>query len=143
MNNAVIYVRRACKDPATQKNLENQLKACREWCQKRGVEIVKEYVDDGVSGSKIENQPALMELMNDIESGRIKDIKFVVGCKYAAFSRNYEEYLKFKQFVKDHKAKLMSIQEPEADEKIIKNFIELMDEMYFEELKERKRLNKK
>jgi DNA invertase Pin-like site-specific DNA recombinase len=48
---------------------EMQLRELREYAQRRELEIVKEYVDNGVSGSK-DSRPALNRLMADVQSRR-------------------------------------------------------------------------
>ena len=51
-------------------SVENQTIAITEYATKHGIEIVKEYVDDGKSGVTIGGRPALQKLLKDVESGK-------------------------------------------------------------------------
>lgn len=58
-----IYVRVSTDEQTTM----NQLIELREFCKRMNYEIYKEYVDEGISGSKID-RPALDEMMKDVFS---------------------------------------------------------------------------
>ena len=62
---AGIYARVSSKDQTT----ENQLLELRRYCEARGWEIFKEYVDEGVSGAK-DRRPALDQLVADAKRRR-------------------------------------------------------------------------
>lgn len=63
---------------------EMQLAELREYCARRGWQVVDEYVDEGVSGSK-ESRPALNRLMTDAHQRRFD----VVACwKIDRFGRS-------------------------------------------------------
>ena len=66
---------------------EMQLRELREYCQRRGWEIVDEYVDAGVSGSR-ERRPALDRLLADC-SRRLVDA--VVVYRYDRFARSLRQ----------------------------------------------------
>ncbi|HET7086996.1 MAG TPA: recombinase family protein [Rhizomicrobium sp.] len=48
---------------------ENQADIIREFAQKRGIEIVRTYADEGKSGLRIDGRDALKRLISDVESG--------------------------------------------------------------------------
>ncbi len=50
---------------------ENQLVHCRQLAQTRGFEVVQEFVDKGISGSK-DRRPALDEMVKDARAGKYK-----------------------------------------------------------------------
>jgi DNA invertase Pin-like site-specific DNA recombinase len=50
-------------------SVENQTIAITEYATKYGIELVKEYVDDGKSGLTIGGRPALQRLLSDVEAG--------------------------------------------------------------------------
>lgn len=52
---------------------EMQLRELREYCQRRGWEIAREYVDNGVSGSK-DSRPELNRLMLDAKQRKLDTI---------------------------------------------------------------------
>jgi len=45
---------------------ENQADAIRQYAQKRGVEIVRTYADEGKSGLRIDGRDALKQLISDV-----------------------------------------------------------------------------
>jgi DNA invertase Pin-like site-specific DNA recombinase len=71
---------------------EVQLQPLRQLCTARGFEIVREYVDHGVSGTK-ERRPQLDELMTDATKGR-RDFQAVLVWKFDRFARSVEHLLK-------------------------------------------------
>ena len=50
---AVIYTRVSTKDQVTNLSLGTQLKACRDYCQREGFEILREFTDAGESAKTI------------------------------------------------------------------------------------------
>jgi DNA invertase Pin-like site-specific DNA recombinase len=54
-------------------DVDLQIRDCREYCQNRGWQIVHEYVDNGVSGSK-DSRPALNRLMLDAKQRKLDAI---------------------------------------------------------------------
>jgi DNA invertase Pin-like site-specific DNA recombinase len=64
-----------------------QLRELREYCERRGLQIVEEYVDRGISGSR-ERRPALDRLMADCRR-RLVDI--VVVYRYDRFARSLRQ----------------------------------------------------
>ena len=57
----------------TDQNCEMQLSDLRKMADRRGLELVEEYVDQGVSGTK-DNRPELNRLMKDAKRGRFKAV---------------------------------------------------------------------
>lgn len=71
---------------------ETQLQPLRALCTARGFEVVREYIDHGVSGAK-EKRPALDEMMLDATKGR-RDFQAVLVWKFDRFARSVEHLLK-------------------------------------------------
>ena len=65
MKRIAIYARVSTTDQST----ESQLLDLRRYTRERGWNIYKEYVDEGISGTK-DSRPALNELMNDAKKRR-------------------------------------------------------------------------
>lgn len=65
---AAQYVRMSTEHQ--QYSTDNQAATIAIYAQKRGLEIVKTYADEGKSGLNIKGRPALRALLDDIESGR-------------------------------------------------------------------------
>jgi len=68
-------------------NPEVQLRELRDYCTRRGLEIVHEYVDNGVSGSR-ERRPALDQLMT---ACRKRLVDGVVVYRYDRFARSLRQ----------------------------------------------------
>lgn len=64
---AVEYVRMSTEHQ--QYSTENQADKIREYATRRGIEIVRTYVDAGKSGLRIEGRASLQQLLKDVESG--------------------------------------------------------------------------
>lgn len=65
---AAEYVRMSTEHQ--QYSTENQADKIREYAQRRGIEIVKTYADEGKSGLRIDGRHALQQLIADVESGK-------------------------------------------------------------------------
>jgi len=61
-----IYARVSTRD----QNVQQQLDALHTWAQGRGLEVVEEFVDEGVSGEKAK-RPALSRLLRACTDGRV------------------------------------------------------------------------
>jgi DNA invertase Pin-like site-specific DNA recombinase len=84
MNRAAIYARVSTLNG---QKPEMQLAEIRQYCQRRGWEIVREYVDKGVSGAK-ERRPALDRLLADC---RRRTVDCVVVYRYDRFARSLRQ----------------------------------------------------
>jgi len=68
-------------------DVEMQLRELREYSERRGLQIVEEYIDKGVSGSR-EHRPALDRLMTDCRKRRVDA---VVVYRYDRFARSLRQ----------------------------------------------------
>ena len=100
MKSVAIYARvstvRKAKDGSVdeaeirKQNPEVQLTELRAACAHRGIQIVEEYVDSGVSGAK-ESRPALDRLMTDASAGKFDGVMVV---RFDRFARSTKHLLK-------------------------------------------------
>jgi len=67
-NNVATYVRTATTD---QHLASNQMDVLREYAKRHGMQIVEEYFDVGKSGVSIRDREALVQMVQDVESGQI------------------------------------------------------------------------
>ncbi len=67
--NVAIYARVSTEE----QNADNQVKLCREYCQRAGHTVFKVYQDDGISGMR-ESRPAFDELLKDMRQYRFNCI---------------------------------------------------------------------
>lgn len=65
---AAQYVRMSTEHQ--QYSTENQSDKIREYADRRGIEIVRTYADEGKSGLRIDGRQALQQLIEDVQSGR-------------------------------------------------------------------------
>jgi DNA invertase Pin-like site-specific DNA recombinase len=81
---AAIYARVSTRDKG--QDLNTQLLPLREYAQRRGFQVVQEYTDHGVSGSK-DRRPALDKLM---KSAQAREIDAVLVYKLDRFGRSLQ-----------------------------------------------------
>jgi DNA invertase Pin-like site-specific DNA recombinase len=53
-----------------QYSTSNQMDVIREYAKRRGLDIVKEYSDEGKSGLNIQGRDFLAQMIQDVESGQ-------------------------------------------------------------------------
>ena len=84
MKRAAIYARVSTNNG---QNPEMQLEEVRQYCSRREMTIVREYVDRGISGTK-EHRPALDQLIADC---RRRTVDCVVVYRYDRFARSLRQ----------------------------------------------------
>jgi DNA invertase Pin-like site-specific DNA recombinase len=84
MKRAAIYARVSTNNG---QNPEMQLQEVRQYCARREMAIVREYVDRGISGAK-EQRPALNQLLVDC---RRRTVDCVVVYRYDRFARSLRQ----------------------------------------------------
>src|SRR5881628_2888641 len=88
MKRAALYMRVSTKGHG--QTTETQAVALREYAAHRGFEIVQEYRDEGVSGSK-DSRPALDRLMKD---ARARKFDVVIVVRFDRFARSVSHLLR-------------------------------------------------
>jgi site-specific DNA recombinase len=75
MGAIVAYARTSTAGQEERHTVESQLLALRDWAKQQGTELLREYVDEGVSGSiPLGDRPAGARLLADAEAGQIDRI---------------------------------------------------------------------
>src|SRR5438552_10192029 len=69
INCAAVYVRMSTEHQ--QYSTSNQMDVIREYAKRRGLEIVKEYSDEGKSGLNIAGRDSLARMIKDVQSGDV------------------------------------------------------------------------
>lgn len=64
---AALYVRMSTEHQ--QYSTDNQIDVIREYAKRRGLEIVKQYSDEGKSGLKIQGRDSLAQMIRDVQTG--------------------------------------------------------------------------
>src|SRR5215813_12632343 len=88
MKRAALYMRVSTKGHG--QTTETQAIALREYAAHRGFEIVEEYRDEGISGSK-DSRPALDRLMKD---ARVRHFDVVIVARFDRFARSVSHLLR-------------------------------------------------
>jgi site-specific DNA recombinase len=66
---AVIYARVSSEEQVQGYSIQAQLRACREWAEKNGYTIAKEYLEEGHSASRnLEKRESFKEMLSDAAS---------------------------------------------------------------------------
>lgn len=87
---------------------DSQLHDLRQFCQARGWQIVKEFVDIGISGAKDE-RPALRELMQEYAKRRLIDV--VLVWRFDRFARSLKHLINTLHELNDLRIHFASYQE--------------------------------
>nr|WP_117148878.1 recombinase family protein [Paraliobacillus zengyii] len=82
---AAIYARVSTVEQAEEGySIDEQIRVLREWCEREGYVVYREYVDRGKSGKNIKGRPALQQLLSDTQQ---KEFDLVLVWKMNRFSR--------------------------------------------------------
>ena len=71
-------------------SIQSQLSALREYAKKNGYEIAGEYVDDGVSGTLLNERDELQRMLDDVRDGKID---LVIFTRLDRYFRSLKHYL--------------------------------------------------
>ena len=94
-----------CRVSTLDQNVETQLSALRDYCQREGITIIKEYVDEGVSGSKT-SRPSFNELMDGM---RVKSFDTIIVYKLDRIGRSLAHLLQLFSEFKNRDINFISI----------------------------------
>lgn len=119
---AVIYARFSCSKQR-EASIDDQLRECRAWCEREGIEVVREYCDHAVSG-RTDERP---EFQRMISSAGESDL--VVVYMMDRFSRSEFDAPIYKRELQRHGVQLVSALEriPESPEGILTHFNHLRE----------------
>lgn len=85
-------------------SLDAQDKRLRDYAAYRGMEIVGDYSDEGVSGTRIKGREDFQKMMQAIQDGA--DVDYVLVFKLSRFGRNAADVLNSVQLMQDHGVEL-------------------------------------
>lgn len=71
-------------------SIQAQLSALREYAKKNGYEVVGEYIDDGISGTLLNERDELQRMLGDVRAGKIDLVAFT---RLDRYFRNLKHYL--------------------------------------------------
>ncbi|MHA6481648.1 recombinase family protein [Paenibacillus sp. strain BS8-2] len=94
-------------------SIEAQLEEIRTRCKEEHKVVFKEYVDAGISGKSIEKRPDLLQLLQDIESGKVQELWL---WKTDRLSRKLSDLLFIMEHLKRYNVTLRCISDAEFDQ---------------------------
>src|SRR5690242_7811935 len=110
--NAVIYARVSSEEQVQGYSIQAQLRACREWAEKHGYTVAKEYLEEGQSAFRnLEKRTALKELLSDSVSKQ-RGFDLIIVHKLDRLFRNTVESSTARAILKREKVRLISVTEP-------------------------------
>ena len=112
-----------------------QLRALREYADKNGYAVVREYVDEAESG-RVANRPQFRRMIE--EASRTKaPFREILVWKFSRFTRKREHAVAFKSMLRRKGIRVVSITEQAEDTatgRLLEGIIESVDEFYSENL---------
>ena len=110
-------------------SISAQLKAMREYAQRNGYQVVKEFVDEAETG-RTTTRPAFKEMISTARRSG-KPFERILVWKYSRFARNRKDSIVYKAMLKKAGVMVVSINEPFDDTptgRLMEGFIEVLDE---------------
>ncbi len=128
MKKAVIYARYSSHSQRDE-SIDAQLRECHEYATKNGYIILEEYCDRALTG-KSDNRAAFQKMIKDAKSSKFD---LVLVYKLDRFARNRYDSAMYKNILKKHNIKVVSIKENISDSPegiILESVLEGMAEYY-------------
>ena len=120
---AVSYSRVSSEEQLGGYSIAAQLRACREWAEKNGYTVAKEYVEEGQSAFRdLEKREALKELLADTVS-KERSFDLIIVHKLDRLFRNTLESSTTRAILKRQKVQLVSVTEPMVGSDTPENFL--------------------
>jgi len=133
---AVLYARVSSEKQAEKDlSISAQLKALRKYAKNKGIEIVREFVDEAES-ARTADRPAFQEMIS-VAKSKSKQFDAVLVWKLSRFARNREDSIIFKSLLKKKGIQVISINEQIDDSPaggLLEGIIEVIDEFYSKNL---------
>ncbi len=132
-----LYARVSSEKQDTDLSISAQLRALREYANRNGYQIAREFVDEAETG-RTTARPAFREM---VALGRRPNKPFeqILVWKYSRFARSREDSIVFKAMLKKAGVQVVSINEPFDDTptgRLLEAIIESLDEFYSDNLGE-------
>ncbi len=121
---AVIYLRVSTEEQVDNYSLDTQADICRKEAEKRGLEILETFREEGRSAKTITERPTLIEMLNYCRQHK-KGIDAVIVYRLDRISRQTADYLAIRKKLFELDITLISATEPTGDTPTEK-FIETM-----------------
>ena len=121
---AVIYLRVSTEDQVDNYSLDTQEEICKREADKRGVEILNTFREEGRSAKTITGRPALLEMLAFCQKNK-RFIDMIIVYRLDRVSRQTADYLAIRKKLAECEIKLISATEPTGNSPTEK-FVETM-----------------
>ncbi len=132
---AALYARVSSERQDVDLSVAAQLRALRDYAERNGYLVVREYVDEAESG-RIADRPQFSQMLD--EAGKQEaPFKEILVWKFSRFTRKREHAVAFKSMLRRRGIRVVSITEQADDTptgKLLEAIIESVDEFYSENL---------
>ncbi len=109
--NVALYARMSTDKQ--ENSVENQIQVLTAYANRNQMNLVKLYVDEGISGRNAQKRPAFLAMIEESYSGNFSAVLIYDSSRFA---RNLKESLIYKAILKENKVELVSITEPQLDD---------------------------
>ena len=107
----VLYARVSSEAQDVSLSIGAQLKALRDYAERNGHVIVREFIDEAESGRSIAKRPAFKEMIS-LAKSLVKPFEDILVYKYSRFARNRGDSIVYKTILRKHGIRVISITEP-------------------------------
>ena len=132
---AALYARVSSERQDVDLSVAAQLRALRDYAEKNGYLVAREYVDEAESG-KVADRPQFQRMLD--EAGKPEaPFKEILVWKFSRFTRKREHAVAFKSMLRRRGIRVVSITEQAEDNatgRLLEAIIESVDEFYSENL---------
>lgn len=132
-----IYARVSSDKQDVDLSISAQLKALRDYANRNGDIVVREFVDEAETG-RTTARPAFREMISLARNPQ-KPFDIIFVWKYSRFARNREDSIVYKAMLRKNGVQVFSINEPTDDTptgRLMEAIIESLDEFYSDNLGE-------
>ena len=132
---AALYARVSSDRQDVDLSVSAQLRALRDYAQKNGYLVAREYVDEAESG-RIADRPQFQRMLDEASKPE-SPFKEILVWKFSRFTRKREHAVAFKSMLRRRGIRVVSITEHADDSptgKLMEAIIESVDEFYSENL---------
>ena len=132
---AALYARVSSDRQNVDLSVSAQLRALRDYVEKNGYLVAREYVDEAESG-RIADRPQFRRMLDEATKTEAP-FKEILVWKFSRFTRKREHAVAFKLMLRRKGVRVVSITEHADDSptgKLMEAIIELVDEFYSENL---------
>ncbi|MEJ0091343.1 MAG: recombinase family protein [Limisphaerales bacterium] len=110
MKKGIIYVRVSSIDQTQGTSLDNQERACREYAEKNGIEVVRAFIEKGESATAA-NRTEFLKALDFCRKSR-GELKYFIVWKIDRFARNTTDHFSVRAKLTQYGVVLQSVTEP-------------------------------